>query len=339
VAAPRSDCGEVIERATVHVVEHDGSPATAVARAALDDLDFVVTLPRGALVVDSDAALWAYSQYDATVVSAADDDVLAGPVWAVVATDHAIDVDVDLDDDGLLAATAHTDDSVEVRGVRVVVDGVPTAVVLGDPARLQHTHDALRVHAAAHASILEYAPRPLDGGRARVVAPEILQLPFLDPDAAAGLVALADDTDLWGNDPDDPVPGEEVSLAVLSPRLFVRVEEHLDAVVIPALLLHWPEIAWNGVHDAFVIRYTAASAAFGAGLRLHHDVAQISGAVRLNDGYRGGALEFPRQHWTNVAAPVGDLVVWPSLVTHPHASAPVSRGTKYGLTIWLRLPE
>jgi predicted 2-oxoglutarate/Fe(II)-dependent dioxygenase YbiX len=35
---------------------------------------------------------------------------------------------------------------------------------------------------------------------------------------------------------------------------------------------------------------------------------------------------------------VADLIAWPSLVTQPHRSAPVTRGVKYGLTIWVRLP-
>lgn len=35
---------------------------------------------------------------------------------------------------------------------------------------------------------------------------------------------------------------------------------------------------------------------------------------------------------------VGDLVAWPSLVTHPHGGAPVTAGVKYGLTVWFALP-
>ena len=74
------------------------------------------------------------------------------------------------------------------------------------------------------------------------------------------------------------------------------------------------------------------------GLRLHHDVAQVSGSVRLNDGYEGGELVFPRQEVSNGSLPVGRLLAWPSLVTHPHAAEPVRRGVKYGLTIWFEVP-
>ena len=64
----------------------------------------------------------------------------------------------------------------------------------------------------------------------------------------------------------------------------------------------------------------------------------MSGTVRLNDGYRGGALAFPRQAWDTAGVPVGRLVAWPSLVTHPHRAEPVQHGVRYGLTIWFALP-
>jgi predicted 2-oxoglutarate/Fe(II)-dependent dioxygenase YbiX len=64
----------------------------------------------------------------------------------------------------------------------------------------------------------------------------------------------------------------------------------------------------------------------------------VSGSVKLNDGYTGAELEFSRQHFTNASLPVGTLLVWPSLVTHPHRSTPITSGTKYSLTLWFELP-
>jgi hypothetical protein len=330
-----------VERAQVHVVEYgdDGEIGAAVARAVDDDLDFVLAIPRGALVVDRDAALWAYAQYGATVVLSTDGFVRAGPAWALVALDQdTAETDLDVDDAGLLAATVDDDTFVEVRGVRVVVDEAVPAVVVATAPLLARMRAELDQAMAEHRVVLAYDARPVADGPI-MVAPEILQLPCFDESTCAALVELATATDLWGSDPDDPVPGDEVSLALLSPQLFARVEDHLDTVVVPALRAHWPEIAWNGLHDAFVIRYRAATRAPSSELRLHHDVAQISASVRLDDDYDGGALEFPRQQWTNVEVPVGDLIAWPSLVTHPHRGAPVTRGVKHALTLWLRLPE
>jgi predicted 2-oxoglutarate/Fe(II)-dependent dioxygenase YbiX len=73
-------------------------------------------------------------------------------------------------------------------------------------------------------------------------------------------------------------------------------------------------------------------------LRMHHDVAQVSASIKLNDDYDGALLEFPRQNFTNADVAVGDALVWPSLVTHPHASTQLTRGEKYSLTIWCELP-
>jgi hypothetical protein len=170
----------------------------------------------------------------------------------------------------------------------------------------------------------------------REIAPDIVQTGFWTPRTCAAVVRASEAAAAWGSDDDDPVPGLEVSLATLNPRLFAQVEADLERAVLPRWRMVWAEVGWFGLHDAFVIKYVAQTDA--AELRLHHDVAQVSGSVRLNDGYDGGTLEFPRQHWSNRDVPVGDLVAWPSLVTHPHRSTPVTRGTKYGLTIWTRLP-
>ncbi|HEX7097243.1 MAG TPA: hypothetical protein VF183_15260 [Acidimicrobiales bacterium] len=166
-------------------------------------------------------------------------------------------------------------------------------------------------------------------------APDIVQVPFWTPELCATVIRLAEAAEAWDRDEDDPVPGAEVSLAALSPRLFGHLGVHLRERVLPVLRQVWPELADTDLHDAFVIKYAAGP---HAELRLHHDVAQISGTVRLNDGYEGGRLEFPRQGWDNRAVPIGNLVVWPSLVTHPHRSTPVTAGVKYGLTLWWKLP-
>ena len=49
-------------------------------------------------------------------------------------------------------------------------------------------------------------------------------------------------------------------------------------------------------------------------------------------------LQFPRQNFSNAEMSVGSLIAWPSLVTHPHLSAPITSGVKYSLTIWFELP-
>jgi hypothetical protein len=167
------------------------------------------------------------------------------------------------------------------------------------------------------------------------VAPDIYELPFWTPRFCAAVVRAAEAVG-FAPDPDDPVPGYEVSLASISPALFQRVEVDIGTRIWPRLQQQWPLIEYRGLRDAFVIRYRAGEQET---LRLHQDIAQVSASVRLNDGYEGAELLFPRQGYDNGAAPVGRMIAWPSLVTHPHEARPLRSGTKYGLTVWCELPD
>jgi hypothetical protein len=166
------------------------------------------------------------------------------------------------------------------------------------------------------------------------VGPELYRLPFWTPRFCAAVIRAAE---LIGfePDPDDPVPGHEVSLAAISPALYRAVEADVGNRVWPRLQAQWPLIEYQGLRDAFVIRYLPGEQ---ESLRIHQDIAQISATVRLNDGYDGAALTFPRQGVDNASQPVGSLLAWPSLVTHPHEAAALRNGVKYGLTIWCELP-
>lgn len=172
------------------------------------------------------------------------------------------------------------------------------------------------------------------GGVPFEVAPDIYLMPFWTPAFCAAVIRAAE---LIGFEqhPDDPVPGHEVSLAAISPALFSAVQDDIGRRIWPQLQTNWPLIEYRGLRDAFVIRYAAGQQ---ESLRLHQDIAQVSATVRLNDGYEGAALAFPRQGYDNAAQPVGSLLAWPSLVTHPHEATPLTSGVKYALTIWCELP-
>jgi hypothetical protein len=166
------------------------------------------------------------------------------------------------------------------------------------------------------------------------VAADIFRLPFWTPAFCAAVVRAAE---LVGfePDPDDPVPGHEVSLASISPVLFAAVQDDIGMRIWPQLQAVWPLIEYRGLRDAFVIRYRAGEQ---ESLRLHQDIGQISGSVRLNDDYAGAALAFPRQAYDNARQPIGSLLAWPSLVTHPHEATQLTSGVKYALTVWCELP-
>ena len=171
---------------------------------------------------------------------------------------------------------------------------------------------------------------------AREVGSDLLAVPFWTPGFCAAIIRAAEAVGAFEPQPDDPVPGHEVSLAVISPRLYAAVEEDLGDRVWPQFHEVWPYIDYYGLRDAFVIRYALGEQET---LRIHHDVAQLSGSVKLNDDYTGGVLAFPRQSFTNESLAVGELLAWPSLVTHPHETLQLESGVKYALTIWFELPQ
>lgn len=169
-----------------------------------------------------------------------------------------------------------------------------------------------------------------------VVANEILQLPFWTPELCREIIDAAEAVGGFAAQPGDPVPGFEISLAAISEELFENVENDFGERIWPQLQEVWPLIDYCGLRDAFVIKYSLDSQ---TSLRIHHDVAQVSGSVKLNEGYDGAQLDFPRQSFDNSSVPVGALLAWPSLVTHPHQTLPLVSGVKYGLTIWCDIPE
>lgn len=167
------------------------------------------------------------------------------------------------------------------------------------------------------------------------IGDEIYTVPFWTPGFCGTVVRAAEAAGAFELQPDDPVPGHEVSLAVISPRLFEAVEVDLGRRIWPQLQTVWPYIDYHGLRDVFVIKYELGGQ---ESLRMHHDVAQVSASAKLNDAYDGALLDFPRQGVDNRDGAVGELIVWPSLVTHPHQATPLERGVKYGLTVWFELP-
>ncbi len=288
----------------------------ALADGAPDDLVLVIEAYEARVFGDGDDFCAALEQCAADVVAA------PAPGRAWFGRRHAV------------VAARHSR-GVNESEIFLTLDGTGTdAIVLGGGVVAAATGGSPLVVLGSHADV-EELDRALASDESGDLA-RLLAYALWTPEMCRAVVAAAEAAGAWASDPDDPVPGRELSLAAISPVLFANLEGHLRQLVVPMLRSHWPTIADAGVHDAFVIKYAAGTSR--ADLPLHHDVAQISGSVRLNDGYEGGVLEFPRQGFSNEKMPIGTLLVWPSLVTHPHRSSAVTRGVKYALTIWFRLP-
>ena len=89
----------------------------------------------------------------------------------------------------------------------------------------------------------------------REVAPDVILTPFWTPSFCATVIRAAEAIGAFEPSEDDPVPGHEVSLAVISPRLFEAVQQDIGIRIWPRLRELWPYIDYHGLRDVFVIRY------------------------------------------------------------------------------------
>jgi hypothetical protein len=184
--------------------------------------------------------------------------------------------------------------------------------------------------------LLRYQGAIASTGEVTAAAPDVLVMPLWTPEFCAAVVRTAEAAALWEKLPDEPPSTTGTWLHDLVPRLLVLLESDVQDRIWPLLQAEWPGAVATPLHGALVLRCEASGQ--GKGSDGHHDVAQLSGSVRLNDGYLGGALLLPRQHWDDGAAPVGALGVWPALLTHPYDTGSVTRGVKYRLALWWGLP-
>lgn len=220
------------------------------------------------------------------------------------------------------------DDVVDI--VVEATSGSPSHSPIKNPFRV--TIDAM---ASEIERLFSYQDAINDSVGVTMLDTDMLVLPCWTPEFCELLIVAAEATGGFASIEFDPVPAHEISLGTLSPSLFERVQNDFGSRIWPQLRSVWPLIEYHGINDAFIIKYEVGQQ---EELRIHHDVAQVSASIKLNDNYEGAILEFPRQGKTNESVPVGSMLAWPSLVTHPHASTPILSGVKYSMTIWFELP-
>lgn len=85
------------------------------------------------------------------------------------------------------------------------------------------------------------------------------------------------------------------------------------------------------ISQIFAVKYSLISQ---KSLALHNDESFISMSIKLNNNYTGANLEFPRQNFIAETIPPGNLLIWPSKLTHPHRCSDLEKGEKYSITVW-----
>jgi curved DNA-binding protein CbpA len=72
---------------------------------------------------------------------------------------------------------------------------------------------------------------------------------------------------------------------------------------------------------------------------LHNDASLVTLNIKLNNDYQGCELLFPRQQFNSKDVPTGYAMIWPSVVSHPHVTTPLTLGRKLSIVSWTWPPE
>jgi len=168
---------------------------------------------------------------------------------------------------------------------------------------------------------------------ATVVGNEILEMEFLSPDMCHKLIDLAEQSGNWESMYGDKFPGQEIRIRKISIDLFNEMEANFMEICRPVIEKHWFPTYLYGLRDAFIIKYSPDTQ---KDLKCHNDASMVSGMIKLNDTYTGGDTYFYRQKYSNINTKQGNIILWPSQVTHGHEGREVTSGTKYNLVIWTR---
>jgi hypothetical protein len=187
------------------------------------------------------------------------------------------------------------------------------------------------------ARLLRYDGAIDDVGEISMPAPSILVGAFWTGAFCSTIIRAAETAAAWANPGEGSTPFSEVSLLSLSSRLFSLIEDDLLSRIWPRVVSMWPQAGDLVVDDIVVVRQEAGEA--GGTTQKPPAGALFGGSVRLNEGYGGGALLFPRQTWDDGRMSVGSISLWPWAESHPRRVESVSRGVKYALNLSWRRPS
>ena len=187
--------------------------------------------------------------------------------------------------------------------------------------------------ASEQPSPLGRVPEPVyeEGSSFMEVAQDILSFRLMSEEDAERVASFLSMQENWKPLPGDDVPGDELRLHMAG------LDELADALmeaVDRRFRIRWtPPDTSIEPQDVFAIRYSPTRQ---AGIRLHNDLSTISASLKLRDARQGGVLRFPRQNFDDRYNTPGEVLVWPSRVTHPHQVVAATEGERISVTLWTR---
>lgn len=165
------------------------------------------------------------------------------------------------------------------------------------------------------------------------VATDIICTPFLTKEFTDTIVNILENNTVWTRNTGDKNYSTQdffFSKTEEYKDIHFLIEDAIQERIVPILYEIWSFDELN-ITQLFAVKYSLTTQ---KSLAIHNDDSFITMSIKLNNDYDGGVLEFPRQSFTNKEVSPGDLLIWPSRLTHPHRSTELTSGEKYSITIW-----
>lgn len=156
--------------------------------------------------------------------------------------------------------------------------------------------------------------------------PDVFTFPLFTEEFCDLVIKEANASGKWTKDRHEYYPATDMLISELG--LHWYYERILKEYVYPAAIHLWKLSGkgWDVMKtETFIIKYEESVQGH---LDLHHDHADISCVLALNEGYEGGGTYFSRQSALHKGK-VGHIAIHPSQVTHLHGARPVIKGERY----------
>jgi len=167
-------------------------------------------------------------------------------------------------------------------------------------------------------------------------APYILTFPFLTPEFCSYILKVCKNNNSWNPNKDDKLyRTQDINFDEAFPSLFKTISTGFMQKIAPIVSKKFfTEV--EDPYSIFALKYCKEGQTM---LPVHRDDSYISASIKLNNDYEGGELIFPEHGFSNINTAIGDIIVWPGSITHPHGSYYLTEGEKYSITIWTPYPE
>ena len=166
------------------------------------------------------------------------------------------------------------------------------------------------------------------------VGRDIFKCKFLTPEGCDLILGALKEIGEWIPEKQDTKYfTQDIKIKEKLPSVYDLINDRLDRYIFPTVAVMYGLDTRFELFHMFAIRYSMDTQ---TSLALHHDQSYISASVKLNDDYEGAVLEFPKQEYDNSEVGLGDIILWPGDITHPHQCTELLSNEKHALTIWTK---